>query len=215
MESMSSCARDDLADRSVFLHLPAIADAERRVESEFWRSFRAEYPAILGGLLSAVADGLHELSSIRLPELPRMADFACLGEAVGRGLGWPEGTFVSAYKENRHAASLISLEDSALATALLAKAKWRRLKDWTLCASDMMKALAILVRPSVRASGWPKTPREFADELRRLAPQLRMARDLCHVQEDGGEPPDHDQYRRALRSTRRSSNSRPGKRAPR
>jgi hypothetical protein len=165
--------RDDLADRSVFLHLPAIADAERRVESEFWRSFRSEYPAILGGLMSAVADGLHELSSMRLTELPRMADFACLGEAVGRGLGWPEGTFVSAYKENRHAASLSSLEDSALATALLAKAKWRGLKDWTMCASDMMKALAILVRPSVKASGWPKTPRLFADELRRLAPQLR------------------------------------------
>ena len=86
--------RDDLADRCVFLHLPPIDAASRRAEAEFWRAFRAERPAILGGLLNAVVGGLRELPSVRLTELPRMADFACLGEAVGRGLGWPEGTFL-------------------------------------------------------------------------------------------------------------------------
>jgi hypothetical protein len=166
--------RDDLADRCVFLHLPPIVAAARRTEGEFWQAFRAEAPAILGGLLSAMVRGLGALPSVRLTELPRMADFACLGEAVGRGLGWPEGTFLRAYSENRQAATVTSLEDSVVAAALLKIAAWGGLEDWTLCASEMLTRLGEQVDPSVRASvRWPKTPRAFADELRRLAPQLR------------------------------------------
>jgi len=103
-----------------------------------------------------------------------MADFACLGEAVGRGLGWPEGTFLSAYSDNRQAATVTSLEDSVVAAALLNLAAWDGLENWTLCASEMLRQLAADVDPRVRASvRWPKTTRSFADELRRIAPQLR------------------------------------------
>ena len=66
----------------VFLHLPPIDGSKRRGEGEFWRSFRADYPAILGGLSSAVVGGLRDLASVQMAELPRMADFACFGEAV-------------------------------------------------------------------------------------------------------------------------------------
>ncbi|MFI5454554.1 MAG: hypothetical protein ACHRXM_03800, partial [Isosphaerales bacterium] len=50
-------------------------------------AFHQDYPRILGGLLDAVAGGLRELPSVRLTELPRMADFAKFAEAVGRKLG--------------------------------------------------------------------------------------------------------------------------------
>src|SRR5262249_17456443 len=110
--------RDDLIDRSVFLHLARIPDAKRRREVAFWEAFKEEYPGILGGLLDAVVAGLRELPSVQLPELPRMADFACFGEAIGRGLGWEEGTFLSAYTENRKDAAALALEDSALASIL-------------------------------------------------------------------------------------------------
>ncbi len=165
--------RDDLADRCVFLHLPPIA-AGRRAEAEFWRAFRAEYPAILGALLDAVVGGLAGLPSVHVRELPRMADFACLGEAVGRGLGWPEGTFMTAYRDNRLAASTTLIEDSVVAAALLRSAAWGGLENWTMPAGEMLRSLAKTIDPKIRASvRWPKTPRMFADELRRLAPQLR------------------------------------------
>ena len=80
--------RPDLRDRAVFLHLPPIPRTSRRSERGFWPAFRADYPRILGGLLDAMAGGLRELPSVDLKELPRMADFAEWGEAVGRGLGW-------------------------------------------------------------------------------------------------------------------------------
>jgi len=95
-------------------------------------------------------------------------------EAVGRGLGWAEGSFLRAYNDNRQAATVTSLEDSLVAAALLKIAAWGGLENWTLCASEMLKELAADVDPKIRASArWPKTPRVFADELRRLAPQLR------------------------------------------
>ena len=75
--------RDDLADRCVFLHLPPVLDASRRANHEFWPAFRAESAGILGALLDALAGGLRELPSVRPTELPRMADFPLLGEAIG------------------------------------------------------------------------------------------------------------------------------------
>jgi len=166
--------RDDLADRCVYLHLPPISAAGRRAEGEFWRAFRADSPRMLGALLDAVVGGLSVLPSMELTELPRMADFARLGDAVGRGLGWPEGSFLAAYNDNRQAATATSLEDSVIANVLLTSAAWGGLDNWTLSASEMLKELAGRAGPRFRASvHWPKTARSFADLLRRLAPQLR------------------------------------------
>jgi hypothetical protein len=166
--------RDDLADRCVFLHLPPIDPAGRRAEGEFWSACKAESPAILGGLLGALVGGLRELPSLRVTELPRMADFACLGEAVGRGLGWPEGSFLRAYSDNHQQKSVTTLEESVLATVLLDSAALGGLVNWTLSATEMLDQLADDVPPRVRASSrWPKSPRAFTNELRRIAPQLR------------------------------------------
>ena len=166
--------RDDLADRCVFLHLPPISAAGRRTEVDFWSSFRAEYPSILGGLLNAAVGGLRELPSVRLTELPRMADFACFGEAVGRGLGWAEGTFVSAYSDNRRETGMTTLEESLVATALLDCARLGGLLNWTLSATEMLGQLGDDIPVKVRASArWPKSPMAFTNELRRIAPQLR------------------------------------------
>ena len=166
--------RDDLADRCVFLHLPPIEPTSRRAEAEFWRAFAADRPAILGGLLNALVGGLRELSSVQLTELPRMADFACLGEAVGRALGWPEGTFLATYSANRQETTVAALEESVLATVLLDCAALGGLANWTLSATEMLDELGDDVPRRVRASSrWPKSPRAFTNELRRIAPQLR------------------------------------------
>ena len=53
--------RGDLSDRTVYLNLPSIDDANRRREEEFWPAFHQDQPKILGGLLDAVVGGLREL----------------------------------------------------------------------------------------------------------------------------------------------------------
>ena len=74
--------RPDLADRAVFLTLEPIPEERRRPEQELWAAFEAERPRILGVLLDAVAKGLAELPRTRLDKLPRMADFALVGDGL-------------------------------------------------------------------------------------------------------------------------------------
>jgi len=181
--------RGDLIDRSVVLHLPSIAAARLRDEHEFWSSFEADYPRILGGVLDAVVGGLRELPSVCLPELPRMADYAKWGEAVGRGLGWSPGTFLSTYSANRQEATVPALEDSAVGTALLAIAG--ALDEWSGSPARLYQKLttyvdsreaeavrfesaAVTRRVRAAAARWPKDVRQFSKELRRVVPQLRM-----------------------------------------
>jgi hypothetical protein len=166
--------KGDLADRAVFLHLPAIINSKRREEIEFWGTFRELRPKILGGLLDAVAGALRELPSVQLAELPRMADFARFGEAVGRGLGWKPETFLAAYLDNRQQATLSTLEDSILANTILKiKEDCWGLMEWSMPASEMLAKLTLsLDRRIAKSPRWPKTPNMLSNELRRLAPTL-------------------------------------------
>ena len=188
--------REDLADRCVFLHLPTIHASSRREETELWESFHADYPAIFGGLLDAVAGGLREMPNVRLTELPRMADFARFGEAVGRGLGWPAGTFISAYNDNRRDNTLTSLEESLVATVLLDNAALGGLINWTLSATEMLEDLTTDLPKKLRASArWPKTPQAFANELRRIAPQLSTRGISVKFHQNQTQPADHHRQR--------------------
>ena len=166
-------SKGDLAERSIVLNLPSIPRINRRSEQEFWRSFRAQYPRILGGLLDAIVGGIRELPSVRLPELPRMADYACFGAAVGRGLGWPDGTFLSAYEGNRQNTSSTLIDDSVLAKVLLRM--YTSEFDGYTCTVDGMRSelMRFGAKALARNPGWPKTNAKFGSELRRLAPELR------------------------------------------
>jgi putative DNA primase/helicase len=174
LDGLCFVRRGDLADRGVFLHLPPIIPSKRRAEGEFWGTFRELRPTILGGLLDAVALAVRELPSVHLAEMPRMADFAQFGEAVGRGLGWPPETFLAAYLENRQQATLSTLEDSILANMLLKQVEnGFGLMEWSMPASEMLATLTLsLDRRIARSPSWPKTPAMFGNELRWLAPTL-------------------------------------------
>jgi hypothetical protein len=174
--------RGDLSERCLFLHLPAIAEKQRRVEAVFWSEFEALYPSILGALLDAVAGGLKRSPDVRLETHPRMAGFARWGEAVGLALGWTPGRFRDVYAENRKAANELVLEDSPVAGAI------RKLVSggkWTGTSTALMDALAGIVDEKVVASGrWPKSPRGLSGMLRRLAPTLRtVGIHVCFVKE--------------------------------
>jgi hypothetical protein len=181
--------RGDLVDRCIFLHLPPIPADTRRAEAEFWSSFQADYPRILGGVMSAVVGGLRELPSIKLPELPRMADYAEWGAAVSQALGWPPGDFIWNYNANRQEASVLTLEDSAVAIVMFELAPL--LDEWSGPPASLHAELtdyiesraAELARESpstaklwkaATSARWPRTPREFSNELRRIVGQLRL-----------------------------------------
>jgi hypothetical protein len=163
--------RGDLRDRSVFLHLTAIPKTSRRTDGKLSQAFRSDYPRILGGVLDAIVGGLRELPSIDLKELPRMADFAEWGEATGRSLGWGAGAFLATYDTNRKEATELLLDDSTVANVLLRIA--RNGINWCGTPMNLFHALTKIAGNGARGR-WPKTSSMFGNELRRIAPQLRL-----------------------------------------
>ena len=165
--------KSDLIDRTVIVQMRSISPKRRRHEEELWASFRADQPLILGSVLDAVAHGLRELPGVKLERMPRMADFARWGVAVGRGLGWRPNAFLSAYEKNRIAATEGSVDGSAIGCFLLELA--RRSVDLERSPTDLLRLLTTEVDHAVaKSAGWPKSPQALTNELRRIAPQLRM-----------------------------------------
>jgi hypothetical protein len=166
--------RGDLADRCLFLHLPAIPETGRRTEADFWSEFDTVRPQLFGAILTAIAGGLRLLPKVERPGLPRMADFAKWGEAVCQSLGWNAGAFLEAYQQNRHDANEAALEDSPVATVV--RLLMARRSEWEGTATALLEELCRLLpdRASVK-DRWPKTARGLSGHLRRVAPSLRMA----------------------------------------
>ena len=176
--------RGDLRDRSVFLNMNAIPDDGRRTERTFWPAFRADYPRILGGVLDAIVGGLRELPSVDLKALPRMADYAEWGEAISRGLGWGAETFLSTYSDNRKAATEAIIEDSPVAEVVLDMA--RNGINLSCKPMELYNGIVKTVGSGLRPN-WPKTIASFGNELRRIAPQLRLHGITIAFERKGGD----------------------------
>jgi hypothetical protein len=164
--------RPDLLDRAIQLRLPMIPDTQRQEEAKFWSKFDANQGLILGSLLSAYCAALKELPNVELDRLPRMADFARFGEAVGRDQGWEDGAFLRAYTNNS-----LELTESALEASLVARtigAFMATRPIWEGTCATLLHVLKEVVSPDeMKSWGWPKSPRKLSSELARLAPVLR------------------------------------------
>lgn len=164
----------DLVDRVVLLTCPVIDERARRLERAFWARFYELQPRLLGALLDVIAGGLKHLPSIHLESMPRMAELATWGEAVGRHLGWREGAFVGALFKNRDESSLMAIEDSPVAHALFALG--RKAPEWRGSVKELLDDLRDTLNPGDHpGSAWPRTPRGLSSHLRRIAPALRRS----------------------------------------
>jgi hypothetical protein len=164
--------RGDLIDRAVFLDLPRISEERRRPASDFWRDFEAAKPRILGALLDVVSAALRNEQEIRLPRLPRMADFARWAAAAAPALGWTAEDFIESYSCNRSDAHEVALDASPVSAIIRALAD--RVTAWTGTAAELLDELNRIADEAARkAKSWPPTPRAFGSILRRLTPNLR------------------------------------------
>ncbi|MEW6611473.1 MAG: hypothetical protein ACOY5C_08005 [Pseudomonadota bacterium] len=158
----------DLLDRTIRLNLPRIQT--RRQESELAAEFETNQATILAGLLDLFAATLRVLPTISLEPLPRMADFAMLGEAMFKALG-RAGSFAELYQHRREQAVIEGLESSPVACAVQDYME-RHPAGFMGTVKQLFTALE-----QYRQDGeaWPKSPRGLGDLLRRNAPGLRVA----------------------------------------
>jgi hypothetical protein len=164
--------RSDLLDRAIVLHLPPLPEIRYRTEAALLAEFEAARPRILGALLDTVAGALAELPRVKLPRLPRMADFAVWASAAEPALGWERGSFLDAYTTNRAEANAVALDASPIAPFI------RDLADmgWEGTAACLLEKLELAAgEKAARGQSWPKSPRALGGQLRRLAPNLRRA----------------------------------------
>ena len=166
--------RADLLDRAILTGLEPIAPDKRRPESDLLAEFERERPAIFGALLDAVVGTLRELPKVHLTHSPRMADFARVGVAVERALGWPAGSFLAAYMGNVNEQSEEAISAATIGEPL--RAFLRGNGEWSGTPAELLEALTEQVTNSGTARApqdWPKNPRALSGQLRRIAPALR------------------------------------------
>jgi hypothetical protein len=162
--------RGDLLDRSLVIYLPRIPASERKTERNFWASFEANLPRILGALLTVVAGALAELPHTDLDQLPRLADFAMWITAAEPNLGWEHGAFLKAFLVNRHQANAVALEASLLAVPIL---KLIEKAAWSGTAEHLLRRLNGMVGDETkRHHDWPQSARAVSGALKRLSPCL-------------------------------------------
>ncbi len=185
----SLLARGDLADRSIAVTVPPIPDAARRPEAEVWRDFDAAAPGILAALLDGLAMALHRLPTLRIGNLPRMADFARLACAAAPAFGWTERDMLDALQANRAAAVHTVIEADPLADAVQMIGAGG---TWEGSATQLLEKINCMVALEVqRAKGWPKDAARLSARLRRVAPALRRAGVEVNHDRDG-----HDRNRK-------------------
>lgn len=160
----------DLMDRAIVISPPTIA--QRCTESELEAEFEKQKPQIFGALLTLFSGALKILPSVKISsnDLPRMADFGCLGESLYRSLGHAPGDFLNAYLSKRQQGIRQTIECNPVACALTA---WLLLNPAGF-QGTVKNLHAQLVRVQTGSGGqWPKTLHAFGDALRRAAPALR------------------------------------------
>jgi hypothetical protein len=166
--------RPDLLDRAIVLCLPPIPPEKRQEDSKLWTKLEAERGLILGALLDALAGATELLPGIELNSLPRMADFARFGEAVGRSLGWGDGAFMSVYESNIAGATVSAADASPVVMAIEKFIATQENGTWTGVLTDLLGDLTGLISEhESRGKNWPTTAHKLSSDLKRLAPILR------------------------------------------
>jgi hypothetical protein len=172
--------RGDFVERCVSLQLPPISAENRKSSEELEREFARMHPTLQGALLDITAKAVQLLPSIKLAEMPRMADFARLGVAVERVCKWPDGSFLRAYAENAKGMNLLALESGlgGLLVPLVESELAVREPDsiWDVSMKQLLQRLRGSVNDDRDLKRFlPAYERNLRTGLDRLAPSLRSA----------------------------------------
>lgn len=161
----------DLIDRTLSVETPVIS--ERAEGGDLWRDYEATHAELLGALADVLARALALLPDTHLPpkERPRLAEFARLGMSIAKALGQSSEAFLTQFKANRQESIARTIDASPVATAVI---EWLE-NNPEGGRETPKKLMAEMEKPRAQhGDNWPRTPKGFADALRRAAPALRQ-----------------------------------------
>jgi hypothetical protein len=172
-----SAHRADLLDRLLNLKLKMIDKRKRKKLKMLHREFEAILPYLLGYIFDILVQVLKRIGEVKLDELPRMADFAEMGELISRCLGYPDGRFTEAYSKN-----IGQTNEEAINSNLVATAITLLMNKQKVCAGKAGELLALFndlgsknleIQNVVNNRWWPKTPKAFSNRMTEIEPNLK------------------------------------------
>ncbi len=165
-------SRGDLASRSITLNLPRISEEDRKTESDFWSEFSRLHSSFFGCILNGVSAALRNEGHVVQNHRLRMADAWQWITAAEGAFGWRAGDSVAAFRINQESANDAVLSSSLIYPLIRDLAK----QEWAGTPTDLLSKLNSMI-PGGHSfeRGWPTRPRQLTDELRRLAPSLKLA----------------------------------------
>jgi hypothetical protein len=113
-----SLTEPDALDRSILIELERIDDGNLE-EKEIINKLLEIRPQILGYIFDVIVRAMQIKPSLKIRNLPRMADFALWGEAIARAMDYKENEFLSLYKQNIGQQNIEAIEFNSLATAIV------------------------------------------------------------------------------------------------
>ena len=118
----------DLLDRALLFRMPIISPDTRQCESIYWQEFQKTRPLLLGWIFDILAKAMEILPTVKVENLPRLADFYRWGIAISGALGESDSAFLTAFGQNRQKINEALLDANSLASTLVdfmsSQAKW-------------------------------------------------------------------------------------------
>ena len=180
--------RSDLLERMLSLRLDLIDKRKRRKLKEIRKEFQRILPYLLGFIFDKLAEVLNRIGEVNLQELPRMADFAEIGELIARCLGYPEMRFTEAYSRNIGLSNEEAINSNLLANEIVnmmeTQAAWTgKIGMFRTKLNEFISQRADL-QGIARAKEWPKTDHALRDRLNEVIPNLLEMGIVVDKQED-------------------------------
>lgn len=163
-------SRDDLLDRCVLFKLERIVEEERKTEAEFWREFEEDRPYILGAIFDVLTKALQIYQHVKLPALPRMADFATWGYAIMEAAGGKGEAFLRGYRKNIAGAVEEAVTNDIVGAAVAEFMDGK--EEWEGTATELLEALSELPSVNTKERSWPKRPNTLTRKLNKIKSAL-------------------------------------------
>lgn len=164
--------RADLLDRSLLIELERISDGERKEIKTIFSNFYQDLSSILGGVFDTLSRAMAIFPTVKLEKLPRMADFAKWGYAIGEALGGHGEQFLQEYAAVREIQNIESLQSDAVGQLILSFIKGD--SSWSGLVSEL---LALLKKRAsdygINVSELPSKPNGLSRRLNNLKSNLK------------------------------------------
>ena len=163
-------SRADLMDRTILLHLERIEPSKRKEWRVLMQEFEEERPYLLGCFFDALSKAMGIYPSVRLDNLPRMADFMRWGVAIAKSLGYEADNFIQAYQANIESQNAEVINSNTLAQAVLTFMQDK--ESWNGTVKQAFEELGKLVVVTKDDNTFPKRPNKLRNHLNRVKANL-------------------------------------------